>query len=169
MFDMMGFGSTPVELEQRASRYSHWLTGLFRESIQMVADGLGLALDSISAQSDYALTDSELSPAAGPVAAGTIAGQRWEWAGVVDGEKKIVHETIWRIHDTIADHWPRGNHSITIEGLPNMYVDFGEKWNEDLLLSTAVHAANAVPYVCQAQPGIRTLLDLPLITARGGM
>jgi 4-hydroxy-tetrahydrodipicolinate reductase len=169
IFDMMGFGLAPEKFEQHAARYTHWLTGLFRESIQMVADGLGLALDEITEHSEFELCDEPLQVAAGPIAAGTIAGQRWEWAGTVKGQKKIIHETIWRTHDSLGDQWPRGNHSVRITGLPDMYVDFGAGWNSDVLLSTALHAVNAIPSVCEAAPGIRTLLDLPMIVARGGV
>lgn len=48
-----------------------------------------------------------------------------------------------------------------------MYLDFGQSWNSDVLLSTAVHAVNAVPYVCDATTGVKTFLDLPMIMARG--
>lgn len=169
IFDMMGFGLAPEAFEQHASRYTHWLTGLFRESIQMVADGLGLVLDEITELAEFELCTADLEVAAGLIAAGTIAGQRWEWAGIVGGEKKIVHETVWRTHDSIGEQWPRGNHSVRISGLPDMYVDFGAGWNSDVLLSTALHAVNAVPGVCAAAPGIQTLLDLPMIVARGGV
>jgi hypothetical protein len=169
IFDMMGFGRTAEEFQQQASRYTHWLSGLFRESIQMVADGLGLELDTISEHSEFELSTAEISAAAGTIPVGTVAGQRWEWAGVVNNKKRIVHETVWRMQDSVGDQWPRGNHSVTIEGRPNMYVDFGANWNSDVLLSTAVHAVNAVPSVCDATAGIRTLLDLPMIVARGGV
>ena len=33
--------------------------------------------------------------------------------------------------------------------------------------ATAMHCVNAIPYVCDAEPGIRTYLDLPLIAGRG--
>jgi hypothetical protein len=29
-----------------------------------------------------------------------------------------------------------------------------------------MHCVNAVPYVCEAAPGIRTFLDLPLVAGR---
>ena len=35
------------------------------------------------------------------------------------------------------------------------------------MICTAMHAVNAIPYVCEAAPGIRTFLDLPLIAGRG--
>jgi hypothetical protein len=34
------------------------------------------------------------------------------------------------------------------------------------IVATAMHCVNAVPYVCEAEPGIKTYLDLPLIAGR---
>ena len=34
------------------------------------------------------------------------------------------------------------------------------------ILATAMHCVNAIPYVVDAAPGIRTYLDLPLMPAR---
>jgi len=36
-------------------------------------------------------------------------------------------------------------------------------------VATAVHCVNAVPYVCRAEPGVRTYLDLPLVAGRAAM
>ncbi len=87
----------------------------------------------------------------------------------MNNKKVIVHETVWRMHDSVGDKWPRGNHSITMQGNPNMFLDFGSTWNSDVLLSTAAHAVNAVPYVCEASSGVRTFVDLPTIIARGAI
>jgi 2,4-diaminopentanoate dehydrogenase len=167
ILDTMRFGSSPARFKQQSARYSGWLTGLFRESIQMVADGIGLTLTSIDTRCSRALAPRDLQVAAGLIPKGSIAGQRWEWAGTVNGKKRIVHETIWRVHDTIADHWPRGGHSITIKGQPNMYLEFGHDWNDNPGSTTSMHAVNAVPYVCAAPSGIQTFLDLPWIMGRG--
>ncbi len=35
------------------------------------------------------------------------------------------------------------------------------------LIAPAMHCVNAIPYVCEAEPGIKTYLDLPLIAGRG--
>ncbi len=166
VFDMMGFGRSPKQFKQQALRYNHWLSGLFRESIQMVADGLNVTLDSIVETASTELTERPIKVAAGELHKGTVAGQHWEWAGMVNNKKFIVHETVWRMHESVGKKWPQGNHSITIKGNPDMFVEFGLNWNNDVLLSTAVHAVNALPYVCDAPSGIRTLLDLPMIVAR---
>jgi 2,4-diaminopentanoate dehydrogenase len=34
------------------------------------------------------------------------------------------------------------------------------------IVATAMHCVNAIPYVCQAGPGVKTYLDLPLIAGR---
>jgi hypothetical protein len=34
------------------------------------------------------------------------------------------------------------------------------------VVATAMHCVNAVPYVCRAEPGIKTHLDLPLVCGR---
>jgi hypothetical protein len=167
ILDTMGFGLKPAAFKQKSARYSSWLTGLFRESIQMVADGIDLKLDSIDTQFNKVLAPADLQVAAGVIPKGSVAGQRWEWAGTAQGKKRIVHETIWRVHDTMADNWPRGSHSITIKGQPNMYLEFDHNWNDDPLSTTAMHAVNSVPYVCDATTGIQTFLDLPWIMGRG--
>ena len=143
------------------------MTGLFRENIQMVADGLGAELDEITASMELAYAPTDLQPAAGLVKQGTIAGQHWEWAGVRNGRKLIVHETVWRMHHTVAPHWPEGDHSVIIEGKPRMQINFDALWVNDGLLATGMHALNAVPHVVAATPGIKTLLDLPLMMGRG--
>lgn len=167
MFDMMGFGKTPAQFRRHVGRYSNWLNGLFVESVRLVADGLGLPLDQVRSRTTRALASRDLTTAAGVVRAGTVAGQRWLWSGETAGRKLIVHETVWRMHESVAPEWPDGNHTVTVSGEPNMRIELAPNWIDGGLVSTAMHAVNAIPWVCQAPPGIRTLIDLPLMTARG--
>jgi hypothetical protein len=167
MFGMMGFGKTEEDFERDVERYRFWLTGLFRENIQLIADGLGVELDDITDTTERALAPTDLHPAAGVVREGTVAGQHWEWAGMKDGRKLIVHETVWRMHSSVAPDWPDGDHSVTVEGKPRMQINFDAFWINDGLLATGMHAVNAIPAVCDAAPGIRTFLDLPWLIGRG--
>ena len=163
----MGFGLSPKAFKAQSARYTAWLNGLFEESVQMVADGIGLKLDKIVSKTTQELATENLTVAAGPIKKGTIAGQHWEWAGISKGKKRIVHETVWRVHDSVCDHWPRGVHSITIKGHPRLYLEFGDNWNDDLGSATSIHAVNSIPYVVDAPCGIQTFLDLPWIMGRG--
>jgi hypothetical protein len=166
MFGMMGFGKTEDEFQKDVARYSAWLSGLFRENILMIADGLGVALDEITESTARAYADQDLTPAAGTLAAGTVAGQHWEWAGMKNDRKLMVHETVWRMHSSVAPEWPTGDHTVTIEGKPRIQIRFDASWISDGLLATGMHAVNAIPYVHAASAGIRTFLDLPWILGR---
>ncbi len=166
MFDSMGFGSSVERFHADGARRRKWLNGLFAESIQLVADGIGLALDEVVDEMEIATATEDLETAAGRVAKGTVGGQRWQWTGRAAGKSRVVHETIWRMHASVAPEWPTGKHAITIEGTPRMSIELDADWVSDGLLATAMHAVNAIPYVCAADPGIKTHLDLPRIFGR---
>ncbi|MEP5765558.1 MAG: hypothetical protein ABJ308_13250 [Halieaceae bacterium] len=169
MFDMMSFGKTEAGFAKAAERHQAWLSGLFRENIDLVADGLGVVLDEISEQVELAYAGEDLQTAAGLVGQGTVAGQHWQWSGIRNDRELIVHETVWRMHHSVAPDWPDGDHSVVIEGKPRMQVNFDAQWIDNGLLATAMHALNAVPHVLAAAPGIKTLLDLPWIMGRGAV
>ena len=37
------------------------------------------------------------------------------------------------------------------------------------IVATALHCVNAIPYVCAAEPGLLTYLDLPLVAGRASL
>ena len=59
---------------------------------------------------------------------------------------------------------------ISIQGDPDiecsMAVGDPASATAGAMVATAMRIVNAVPYVCRAEPGIRTYLDLPLIAGR---
>jgi hypothetical protein len=111
------------------------------------------------------LADEDLTLAAGPVPAGTVAGQRWVWSGMVGDRAAVELEAIYRAHASVAPAWPGSGWVTRIEGRPPITLEL-ERWLGNGLLGTAMHAVNAVPAVCAAAPGIRTFLDLPVILGR---
>ncbi len=169
MFGSMGFSSSPEAFEAGNARRANWLNGLFRENVMLVADGMGLGVTDVQSTQTLALAETDLDVAAGTVGKGTVAAQRWRWAGVTsDGTERIVHETVWRIHSSVAPDWPTGKNSVRFLGSPEMYLEFEPdfRWMSDSMLATGMHAVNAIPYVVEAAPGIRTFLDLPWIMCR---
>jgi hypothetical protein len=163
MFEAMGFGSSEERFQASSRRRKFWLDGLFSEAAQMVSDGIGLGVDDIQGTLELALAAEDLSTASGVVKRGTVAGQRYRWVGRAGGVERIASETVWRMHDSVAPEWPRGDHSITLEGRPRLHLDVKHDFCSDGLLATAMHAVNAVQAVCEAPPGIKTFLDLPWI------
>ena len=168
MFEAMGFNSKPDDFEGSSARRNDWLTGLFSESVHMTADGMGLGITEVVSTQKLAIAEKDLQTAAGTVHKGTVAGQHWRWAGLADGEERIVHETVWRMHNTVAPEWAKGDVSITFKGSPDMHIEFPADFGfmTDYLLATAMHAVNAIPYVVDAAPGIQTFLDLPWIMCK---
>ncbi len=169
MFESMGFGSTPDKFAQANTRRMGWLNSLFNESLHMVADGLGASLDRLETSLETALAEQDLKTASGIVKTGTVAGQHWTWSGIIGEKVRLVHETVWRMHSTVAPHWATGKHSVTIKGNPGMHLEFDADYVTDGLEATAMHAVNAIPLVVEALPGIRSFLDLPWIMGRGAL
>ena len=163
MFGAMGFGSAEDEFRTSSQRRKHWLDGLFSESALMVSDGIGLGVDRVRGTLELALAPADLETASGIVKRGTVAGQRYLWTGCAGADERILSETVWRMHDSVAPEWPHGSHTLTLEGEPRLQLELKHDFCSDGLLGTAMHAVNAIPAVCQAAPGIRTFLDLPWI------
>ena len=142
------------------------IRALSRRDDLALAAVLVVSEDEDSMERAYAQTD--LDTAAGTVRSGTIAGQHYKWAGMHRGHEAVVHETFWRMHESVSPDWPDGRHSAEIRGEGNMKIEFDWSFlGEDILLSTGMHALNAIPAVCAAEPGIQTLLDLPWIMGKG--
>ncbi len=59
----------------------------------------------------------------------------------------------------------RGNPDITI-AVKGFHSEIGGEGPEYGIVGTAAHCVNSVPAVCAAQPGILTMLDLPLISGK---
>jgi hypothetical protein len=89
----------------------------------------------------------------------------------------ITVRTNWMMDDGhLSDGWKLGEQrfEVELEAEPPLLVTFhglhppvlGEdSWKG--LTAPAMHCVNAVPYVVNAEPGIKTYLDLPLIAGRG--
>jgi 4-hydroxy-tetrahydrodipicolinate reductase len=166
ILDMMGFGAAEADFPKIGERFGSWLTGLFSECVHMIADGLAAPLERIETSTELRTAERELEIAAGRLPAGSVAGHRWLWQGIVAGEPRIRQEAVYRAHPSVAPDWPATGAEVRIEGRPRMELRLGHDWLSSGLLATAMHAVHAIPHVCRAGPGIRSFLDLPLVTAR---
>ena len=54
---------------------------------------------------------------------------------------------------------------LTFKGWHPSSIEEGLERNNGIVV-TAMHCVSAIPYVCEAEPGIKTYLDLPLIAGR---
>jgi 2,4-diaminopentanoate dehydrogenase len=152
-----------------------WLIGM---SAAMVAAGLGIAFTRIAtrAKEKAAAPRTETLPGSGLViGAGAVGGVRWTW-DAYSGDRlflTVVNEQTgvyglgegWRSNET-APAW-----AVTIDGSPPVSATM--TWPEGTPAAAAnaklnaARAINFLPALVAAPPGLRSVLDLPMITGSG--
>lgn len=180
-FDNMRFGRPPEDVSEQASDFLRFNSGIFQEMIWLVGDALGAGLEEVTSDVELVLARESHDIFGTVLPAGTVAGQRWHWRGLRAGEVLVEIETLWTVGGEYPDHWPtpQDGWTLTIEGEPSMRTHFLSlmSYERDLPLAehvraasiaTAMQAVNAIPAVCRAEPGVRTMADLPLIRAGFG-
>jgi 2,4-diaminopentanoate dehydrogenase len=169
MFEIMGFGKPDTSQSLLLAPGSTTLA--WGPVLELVAAAIGLRLDRIEERHEVLLAAKDLTIASGTVAKGTISGMRFEIVGIAGGEERLVVEHVTRLRDEDAPHWPQGQgYRVLIEGEPHAKLelelssDRGDH-NHAGCLATAMHVVNAIPSVVEADPGVQTLLDLPVYSA----
>jgi 2,4-diaminopentanoate dehydrogenase len=169
MFEIMGFGKQDPSQSLLLSPGSISLA--WGPVLHLVAAAIGLHLDSVEETHEIIRADEDLAIASGMVEKGTISGMRFEIIGMAGGEERIVVEHVTRLRDDDAPDWPQGHgYRILVEGEPHLKIelelssDLGDH-NHAGCLATAMHVVNAIPAVVEADPGVLTMLDLPVYSA----
>ena len=168
IFDLMGFGRDPSHFDPRGVE-AHGGSS-FAGSLGVVADALRLPLDEVVAEGQVAVARQATDITAGRVEAGTIAAQRLEVTGVHDGRPLLCFRANWYLTPDVDPAWDlraTGWH-VLLEGDTPLDLDIHfpvppEQWAATSPGLTAHRPVNAVPYVCAADPGIRTSTELPQI------
>lgn len=166
--DMAGFGKTEEQYLRALRPTRAAMRAMFTESLHLVAAGLGVALDEIDTDVVYRLAAEDFEIAAGRIPKGTVAAARWTFSGLVAGRPFVMAEAIHKADAARVADWGPPGYSVRVHGRPSITLTTDEDWVSNGISAAAAHAVNAVPAVCEAGPGIRTFLDLPLITGRAG-
>jgi hypothetical protein len=174
--DIMLFGK-PLE-EAAKSPMLDILGSGFSQSVRMVGDALGLSLDDeLQTGHEMAVATKDLDTPVGLIKKGTVAAQRFTWIATVGGKPRITARVNWLMGEDLDPAWKLGGErfEVSFDADPPLHVVFHglhpEVVGDDLdrnrgLLATANHCVNSVPYVCDAEPGVKTYLDLPMIAGR---
>ena len=175
MFDVMGFGKplddVPMLLQPGV------LSLAWGSVVRQLAAGLGISLDDVTEQHVREPAPEDFDIASGHIPKGSAAALRFEVRGMVNGQPAVVLEHVTRLRDDLCPDWPQpaqpgGSYRVEITGEPSYALDIclssrkGDH-NHAGLVATAARIVNAIPAVVAAPPGIRTTLDLPLITGKG--
>jgi hypothetical protein len=155
-------------------------TVVFSEAVALVADHLGVELDEIVCEAEFAKTTKDLDLGSWSIAEGCVAGVTIHWLGKV-GDQTIVEMRVrWRKGDSIEPDWPVGmGWTIEVHGRPTLItkVDilpppyFEATTMEEFMvlghILTALPVVNAIPATVAAPPGIITYEDIPLPAPKG--
>jgi hypothetical protein len=174
-----GFGE-PIDHPDLQAMTAHG-TAVFGEAVQLVAGALGVELDDVRCDAEYAQTTADLDLGSWTIPAGCVAGVAASWKGLV-GDNVVVDLNVrWRKGQTLEPDWKieQDGWVIQVDGRPTVTLnvgflpppDFEAETIADFMvlghIMTAMPAINAIPAVVAAAPGIATYLDLPLTLPRG--
>ncbi|MFQ5515557.1 MAG: dihydrodipicolinate reductase [Myxococcota bacterium] len=177
--EMMLFGKTPGQAQ--ASPMVKLLGGGFMQSIDMIADTLGMRLDPEKrVRHEMAVATAPIDSPIGPIQPGHVAAQRFTWQGLVAGEPVITVRVNWLMgQENLDPPWgfgPGGERfEVEVTGDPPVHLSFHGLHPSSIeqglvrnpgIVATANHCVSAIPYVCAAEPGLRSYLELPLIAGR---
>lgn len=149
----------------------------FGDTCEALAGMLGITLDAIRCDVEFAHATRDLDIPGRTVRAGTVAGIQARWVGSVDGLDAVETTVRWTITPHVKPSWDiamayrmevRGYPNVTVraEVLPEMgSMDMDEMVGMGSVI-TAMPVVNAVPAVVAARPGIVGYQDLPLVTTR---
>ncbi|MBX7434513.1 diacylglycerol kinase [Mycobacterium sp. Y57] len=175
MFDVMGFGN---EIGDLPMLYQPGMLSLaWGVGIRQLAAGLGIEIDDIRDSVEQGPAPEDFDVAVGTIRKGTVAAVRFLIEGLVGGRPAIVVEHITRLRGDLRPDWAQpaqqgGSYRVEITGEPSYVMDIcptsrhGDH-NYAAILAAAGRIVNAIPDVVAAAPGIRTTLDLPLVTGNG--
>jgi 2,4-diaminopentanoate dehydrogenase len=175
MFEVMGFGKpiddVPMLLQPGV------LSLAWGSVVRQLAAGLGLSLDEVTENHVRVPAPEAFDIASGHIPEGSAAALRFEVLGMVGGKPAVVLEHVTRLREDLCPDWPQpaqpgGSYRVEVTGEPSYGMDIclssrrGDH-NHAGLVATAMRIVNAIPAVVAAAPGIRTTLELPLVTGRG--
>lgn len=174
-----GFGR-PIDDPDLPAMTAHG-TAVFGEAVRMVADSLGVELDEVRCDTEYAQTTEDLDLGSWTIPAGHVAGVFASWKGLVGDQVVVDLNVRWRKGPTLEPDWQIEHDGwvIQVDGLPTVTLNAGflpppdfeaETLEEFMVLGhimTAMPPINAIPAVVAADPGIVTYTDLPMILPRG--
>jgi hypothetical protein len=175
MFDVMGLGNAIGDLPmlyQPGVLSIAWGT-----AIRQLAAGLGIEVDEIKDAVEQEPAPEDFDVAVGTIKKGTVAAVRFQIEGMVKGKPVIIVEHVTRLRPDLRPDWaqpaqPGGSYRVEITGEPSYVMDIcptsrNGDHNYAAILAAAGRIVNAIPDVVAARAGIRTTLDMPLVTGRG--
>ena len=152
-------------------------SAVFAEAVALMADALGVELDEITFDCEYAVATADNDLGFMVIPEGTVAGIDGRWRGKVGDRDVVVLNYQWTMGEHVdAPFTLRHGYFVEVDGEPTVRSQLQifppRDWSEPGymglgMIMTAMPSVNAIPAVVAAPPGIATHATLPLVTARG--
>ena len=130
-------------------------TAVFGDAVRLVADALGLALDDVHCEAEYARTTEDLDLGSWRIPAGCVAGIK-QHVRAWHGEELLISLDLQMY---VAAESPRDH--VLVDGVPpiDMTINGGVAGD----IATAAIVINCIPKLVAARPGLLTMKDMPLV------
>jgi hypothetical protein len=149
----------------------------FGDTCEALAAMLGLRIDNVRCEVQFAYAVKDLDIPGRDVQAGTVAGIWARWIGSVGGMDVVETAVRWTITPEIEPAWDIAMaYQIEVRGYPNVTLraevlpEFGSMSMDEMVgmgsVITAMPVVNALPAVVAAAPGIVGYEDLPTVATR---
>jgi 4-hydroxy-tetrahydrodipicolinate reductase len=149
----IGAGMTVEEFKSKVAEGIIKHHGL-PESVAMVADGLGFAVDEITETIEPVVAQAPMKTEYLEVAPGQAAGVHQIARGLAKGKEKIYLELQMYVGA------PESSDTIELSGQPNIKLTVPGGTHGDV--ATASVVVNCIPAILAAPAGLRTSRDLPM-------
>jgi 4-hydroxy-tetrahydrodipicolinate reductase len=176
--ESLGIGKDVGAEAEYAAMFDAHFTSAIRQSAQMIADGLGVALtDCVLSEKRTVVVDHDVVlPSSGMVIrTGQVAGIEWTWTATSDDREflKVTNQQTAALR--LGDGWRQTHEDppwrVEIDGEPSIVTTFG--WpegappGESTSLLNVSRAMNTIPQLVAARPGAVSVLDFPAPSAAG--
>ena len=153
-------------------------TAPFGDAVEALAELLGLEVDAIRCDVQFAHATQDVDVPGRDVKQGTVAGIEAKWLGSKAGVDVIDVTVRWTVANEIEPAWDIAMaYQIEVRGYPQVNLrvevlpqDFESMSLEEMLaigsVITAMPVVNAIPSVVAARPGIVTNADLTTQASR---
>lgn len=177
LFGPMGFGAKPEGGPNQA--ILQHMKEAFGGTLSLVAEAVGLPIDSVSVRGGLGVARHDVRIAAGLVPAGTVAATRTTVSAMRNGKPLMRFIATWYVSPDVdtddGEDWQfrESGWRVLVEGDCPMDINITfpvapENYADMTPGLTAHRPVNMVRYVCEASPGIKTTVDLPQVIARLG-
>lgn len=150
----IGAGLTPQQFADKVKAGTLRHVGL-TESMHMIAARMGWTLEKTTESLDPVMADTEITTGYAPIKPGMARGVEQIGRGFVNGAEVITLEFRAAVGE------PESYDRVEITGEPNINSTIPGGVNGDI--ATCAITVNALRSIVAAQPGLRTMIDIPAV------